>query len=259
MGPSFLPESLRTDKRFPGQDGYMTAYWAEDLAMMAKAMGEPSRARILVALMDARAWTATELAGCAGISKGTATTHLNHLVDVGLLDEVRQGRHRYVRLKNQSVADAVEALVRLSPSSGPEFPSTYRGRRHQHELQRARTCYQHLAGVLGVNLCVLWQSEGFISSGWELTAQGFAWAESIGLRLPTKPPRPLVRPCLDWTERLDHAAGVLPDLFTGHALSSGWLKRGSHPRSVVLTELGAGQLAGFGLADALGAGIGADL
>jgi len=69
----------------------MTAYWAEDLALIARAMGEASRARILVALMDARAWTATELAGCARISKGTATTHLNHLVDVGLWTKCARG------------------------------------------------------------------------------------------------------------------------------------------------------------------------
>ena len=237
----------------------MTAYWAEDLALIARAMGEASRARILVALMDARAWTASELACCAGISKGTATTHLNHLVDVGLLDEVRQGRHRYVRLKNQEVADAVEALVRLSPSAGPGVASTYRGVRHKQELQHGRTCYQHLAGAIGVKLTGLWQSQGFISSGWEVTVDGFDWAESIGLQLPTKAPRPLVRPCLDWTERVDHAAGVLPDLFTQHAFSCGWLKRGSHPRSVVLTPLGGRQLAGFGLELVLGAPVNAEL
>jgi len=250
---------LRADKLSAGQDSCMTSYWAEDLALIARAMGEASRARILVALMDARAWTASELAGCAGISKGTATTHLNHLVDVGLLDEVRQGRHRYVRLKNQDVADAIEAMVRLSPSPGPGVPSTYRGGRHKQELQHGRTCYQHLAGAMGVKLTALWQSHGFITPAWEVSGAGFDWAESIGLRLPDKPARPLVRPCLDWTERVDHAAGVLPDLFTQHALSSGWFKRGSHPRSVILTEPGAGQLAGFGLANALGASIRADL
>jgi len=237
----------------------MTAYWAEDLALIARAMGEASRARILVALMDTRAWTASELAACAGISKGTATTHLNHLVDVGLLDEVRQGRHRYVRLKNQDVADAVESLVRLSPSPGPGVPSTYRGRRHKQELQHGRTCYQHLAGVLGVQLSALWQAQGFITPAWEVSGAGFAWAESIGLRLPERPARALVRPCLDWTERVDHAAGVLPDLFTQHAFSCGWLKRGSHPRSVVLTPLGAGKLAGSGLPVALGAPVDTEL
>lgn len=237
----------------------MTAYWAEDLALIARAMGEASRARILIALMDARAWTASELAGCAGISKGTATTHLNHLVDVGLLDEVRQGRHRYVRLKNQDVADAVEALVRLSPSPGPGVPSTYRGGRHKQELQYGRTCYQHLAGAMGVQLAVFWQAQGFITPAWEVSGAGLAWAESIGLRLPDKPARALVRPCLDWTERVDHAAGVLPDLFAQHALSCGWLKRGSHPRSVVLTPLGGRQLAGCGLELVLGTPFDAEL
>jgi DNA-binding transcriptional ArsR family regulator len=237
----------------------MTTYWAEDLALMAKAMGEPSRARMLIALMDARAWTASELACCAGISKGTATTHLNHLVDVGLLDEVRQGRHRYVRLRNQDVADAIEALVRLNPSSGLEFPSTYRARTHAHELQHARTCYKHLAGALGVKLSAMWQTQGFITSGWEVTGAGLAWAEGIGLRMPQKPARALVRPCLDWTERMDHAAGVLPDLFTQHALACGWFKRGTHPRSITVTPLGAGQLEGLGLPLALGAAVGAAL
>lgn len=210
-------------------------------------MGDESRARILMALMDARARTATEMAECADISRGTATTHLNHLVGLGLLEEVRQGRHRYVRLKSADVADAIEALVRLSPQTGPQFPSTYRARKHELELQQGRTCYRHLAGVLGVRLQLELKKKGLVSPGWELTAAGREWACSLGIDLPENSTRALIRPCLDWTERVDHAAGLLPDLLVTTSLDHGWLKRGSHRRSIILTPQGAARFAQSGL------------
>lgn len=230
----------------------MAPYWAEELALTARAMGEESRARMLVALMDGRAWTAAEIAGSAGISRGTASTHLNHLVNAGLLVEVRQGRHRYVRLKSRDVADAIEALVRLSPGTTPAVPQSYLGHKHGQELRRGRTCYRHLAGALGVAVTRAWLEAGLISPDWTVTRAGLQWAESVGVRLPENPSRALSRPCLDWTERVDHAAGLLAEVFVENGLERRWLQRGTHPRSISLTAQGAGELRRSGLAIALG-------
>ena len=225
----------------------MPSQWAEDLASIAQAMGNASRATMLVALMDTRARTAAEMAASAGISRGTATAHLNQLVDAGLLEEVRQGRHRYVRLKNSAVAGAIEALIALAPPGRPAA-SSYREHKHDAELQHGRTCYGHLAGALGVALALDWRRAGLVTpTGLDLTDAGHAWSRSLGIELPAHPSRPLVRPCLDWTERLDHAAGILPDLLVTTALEHGWLRRGSHPRSIRLTAEGAQVFAREGL------------
>lgn len=201
---------------------------------------------MLLALLDARAWTAAELAECAGISRGTATTHLNHLANAGLLEEVRQGRHRYVRLKNTDVADAIEAMVRLSPRPGPVMPRNYQGHKHGQELKQGRTCYNHLAGSLGVAVTRQWLDQGIIGADWTLTSAGRLWAESAGLQLPGKPGRALARPCLDWTERVDHAAGLFAELFVQAALERRWLERGAHPRAIRLTAKGAEALERIG-------------
>ncbi|BCW17926.1 transcriptional regulator [Arthrobacter sp. NtRootA9] len=230
----------------------MAPYWAEDLALTAKAMGEESRARMLLALLDGRAWTAAELADCAGITRGTATTHLNHLAAAGLLEEVRQGRHRYVRLKNMDVADAIEAMVRLSPRSRPLMPRSYQGHKHGQELKQGRTCYRHLAGALGVAVTRQWRDQGIIGADWTLTGAGRLWADSAGLQLPEKPGRALARPCLDWTERVDHAAGLFAELFVQAALERRWLERGAHPRAIRLTAKGTEELQRVGLVVPLG-------
>ncbi|WP_026264971.1 MULTISPECIES: ArsR/SmtB family transcription factor [Micrococcaceae] len=232
----------------------MAPLWADDLALTARAMAEESRARMLISLMDARAWTAAELAESAGITRGTATVHLNKLTDAGLVEDVRQGRHRYVRLKNRNVADAVEALVRLSPHAEPVVPRSFRAQKHNHELQQGRTCYRHLAGALGVAVTRTWLDKGLLSSDWTVTGNGRAWARDVGMPLPENPTRALARPCLDWTERVDHAAGLFAELFAAGALDRGWLIRGSHPRSVRLTAFGSEELRRFGLGSALGQG-----
>ncbi|GAB3713391.1 ArsR/SmtB family transcription factor [Mariniluteicoccus flavus] len=169
-----------------------------DLAGVARALADESRATMAVALLDDRAWTAGELAAYAGIARSTASAHLDQLVAVGLVSELRQGRHRYLRLTDASVADAIEALAQLSGRERPAAPNLS-SQRVDAELRAGRTCYRHLAGALGLHLTEEWRRLGVVTEAWELTADGREWLSSLEVPDLGDTRRALVRPCLDWT------------------------------------------------------------
>ncbi|WP_017585417.1 ArsR/SmtB family transcription factor [Nocardiopsis ganjiahuensis] len=228
------------------------------LSRVAGLLADPTRARFCLALLDGRAWTAGELARQAGVAASTTTEHLNALVAGGLLEQVRQGRHRYVRLASPEVAELVERLAALAP--GPEpVPRSLRARTRQHRLAHARTCYDHLAGRLGVAVTEAMIGRGILadSQGLHLTPTGSAWVESVGLTVARGTRRPAVRPCLDWTERRFHLAGTLGAAFCSHALTAGWITRTATPRAVEVTPPGLeafGELLGITAGDLRGAG-----
>lgn len=226
--------------------GRMTTPAHPDLALVTRALADESRASMVLALLDGRAWTAGELASHAGVARSTASAHVDQLVAAGLVSELRQGRHRYVRLRDAQVADAVEALAALSPRVRPATASLS-GQRVDAALQAGRTCYRHLAGRLGVWLTDEWLRLEIVSDDWELTNVGRAWLDGVGVECPAAARRPLVRPCLDWTERREHVAGLAADGFAQHALDLGWLERRSHRRSVELTPAGCTALSASGL------------
>lgn len=210
------------------------------LASFAREVAEPSRASMLVALMDGRAWTVGELALQAGIARNTASEHIRRLVRAGLVSETRQGRHCYLRLAGPQIASAVESMS-LASQTRPAAQSL-RARKHDEELAAGRTCYRHLAGQLGVELLDGWLKAGYVTDEWGLTDAGRSWFARLSVDTRPDPRRELLRPCIDWTERRPHAAGILAERLAAASFEHNWVTRGSHPRAVRLTLSGEDHL-----------------
>jgi DNA-binding transcriptional ArsR family regulator len=219
-----------------------------DLAGLAGLLADDTRAAFCLALLDGRAWTAGELARHAGVAAPTATGHLNLLVAGGLLAQERQGRHRYVRLASAEVATLIENLAALAPPR-PAASRSLTTASRDRALARARTCYDHLAGALGVRITEAMTRRGLLDldRGLALTADGADWFAALGVCLPPAARRPLVRSCLDWTERRPHLAGAAGAALCGHAMTSRWITRIGTGRAVAVTDAGR---------DALGAHLG---
>ena len=210
-----------------------------DLAGRAGLLADGTRAAFCLALLDGRAWTAAELARHAGVAAPTATGHLNLLVAGGLLAEERQGRHRYVRLASDEVATLIEDLAALAPprEAAPRSLTTVT---RDRALARARTCYDHLAGTLGVQITEAMIRRGLLDldRGLALTGDGAQWFAARGIILPPASRRPLVRSCLDWTERRPHLAGAAGAAICGYAMENRWITRIGTGRAVALTDAG---------------------
>ncbi|WP_022890089.1 ArsR/SmtB family transcription factor [Agromyces italicus] len=210
-----------------------------DLSLPARLMGEPARAAMLVALLDGRALPAGELAAVARVSAATASAHLAKLIDGGLLRVRSLGRHRYFELAGPEVADAVESLQRL----GPRRPvSSYAQSATARRLAEARSCYDHLAGRVALELADRLVAERAIAP-LEAGAHGEVLATdgplARRLRLEEAPPpgrRPAVRGCLDWTERRAHLAGALGAHVLEVLLVDGWVARVPGDRSLRVTD-----------------------
>lgn len=221
---------------------------AQHLARRAALLADPTRATICLALLDGRAWTATEIAQHAGVALSTASEHLSMLVSGGMLAESRQGRHRYLRLAGPEVAQLLEDLA------GPPEPSVgLRKVRVAQRLAAARTCYDHLAGDLGVDIHRALLERGLLSAG-GVTDTGHDWfAELLGPRaLEPGTNRPLARQCLDWTRRAPHLGGVLGAALASHFIDQRWVIRSATDRSVTVSP--SGQQALLGLLDLDAAG-----
>ncbi|WP_405474686.1 ArsR/SmtB family transcription factor [Streptomyces canus] len=213
---------------------------APQLARLAALIADETRAACLLALLDGRAWTAGELARHAGVAASTLSEHLGKLVAGGLLTEERQGRHRYVRLADARVAHLVEDLAaQVSPDAVPR-PRNLRESSAGSAMARGRTCYDHLAGRLGIAVTDALTSRQLLrqDSGFALTDAGLAWFEATGIPLDRKGRRPLARACLDWTERRPHLAGVAGAALCRHALAEGWCVRIGSERAVKVTATG---------------------
>ncbi|MGW4724545.1 ArsR/SmtB family transcription factor [Streptomyces sp. NPDC004291] len=213
---------------------------ASDLAAFAALFADESRAAFLLALLDGRAWTAGELARHAGVAPSTASEHLGKLVGGGLLAEERQGRHRYVRLAGPGIAHLVEELAARSGPAVPERPRSLREASAGEAMARGRTCYDHLAGRLGIAITEALTARGLLrqDAGFALTDRGLAWFGEQGIALVRKGRRPVARGCLDWTERRPHLAGVAGAALCRHALDAGWCVRIGSGRAVKVTPAG---------------------
>lgn len=196
----------------------------EELAGWARMLADGTRATVCLALLDGRAWTATELARLAKVSRPTISEHLNLLVAGGLLTEVRQGRHRYMTLAGPETAELIEGLAALAPRR-TEVANSLSAVSKRDAFARARTCYDHLAGKLGVALADAMTARGLIdwSDGIALTSEGQAWLEDLGVKVEVRRGRPAVRSCLDVTERRPHLAGAIGAALCSHALHQGWV------------------------------------
>ncbi len=216
-------------------------------AEVAALAGDPARANMLHALMDGRALTATELACSAGITPQTASGHLSQLLTAGLLTVEKQGRHRYHRLASPAVAQMMESIMQVASKSDGSRPALVVGPRDV-ALRTARTCYDHLAGRLGVAVADAMVTGGHVELGSDaglVTDSGIALLDRLGIDVDAaqtragKPTRRLLcRPCLDWSERRPHLAGVVGAALLAHYLAHGWLCRIDATRAVALTPKG---------------------
>ncbi|MCP3099661.1 winged helix-turn-helix domain-containing protein [Myxococcus sp. K15C18031901] len=207
-----------------------------DLAHIASLIGDPTRAGMLARLLEGPARTAGELAREAGISPQTASGHLARLLDGGLLRVEVQGRHRYYRLAHADVARALEALNVLVPQRASPV-------RVPEPLRFARTCYDHLAGTLGVALAEGLERRGYLEAeedGYALTPEGTRFVARLGVDTQSlaKGRRTLARRCLDWSERRAHVGGALGAALTERLFTLRWIARRPEGRGVRLTVEG---------------------
>ena len=221
-----------------------------DIAAAAALLSEPARAALILAVIEEGPLSATDLAGRAGIAPSTASEHLARLVAGGFLATNKAGRHRYYRLADPAVADAVEALALVAPQ--PAVRSLREATRGQL-IRYARTCYDHLAGQVGVALAHSLERERALirrNGSYVLGPKAKARFATLGIDLAQLEGqrRPLVRSCLDWSERELHVAGALGAALTARLFELSWIRRRDGNRSVAFTEEGRERLKGeFGL------------
>lgn len=218
-------------------------------AEIGSLVGEPTRASMMVALMDGRALTATELSAIAGVTPQTASSHLAQLVAAGLLAVERQGRHRYHRLATPAIARMVEGMMAVAAESKAARRPVRTGPKDL-EMRRARTCYDHLAGRVAVAIADTLVARGEIDlsvDGGALTERGKAFFDAMGLDVNASLPqgrgqRVFCRPCLDWSERRVHIAGVVGASLLCHMTDRDWLRRNEGSRVIAITPAGRRKL-----------------
>jgi DNA-binding transcriptional ArsR family regulator len=229
-----------------------------NIAFPAALIGDPVRAGILMALCDGRAHPATALARALRVSAQSASNHLARLVAGGLLTVEREGRHRYYRLSRPEVATALEALGCLAPATR-QLDSTLSPQARL--LRFGRSCYDHLAGQLGVAIADCLEDRRYLlvprddsklfltghPKHYALTDAGRQWFADLGIDTQTvsRGRRVLARRCLDWTERQHHLAGALGAALFSRLLELDWLRRGRTSRTVEVTAAGAGCFARY--------------
>ena len=211
-----------------------------DIATLAALLGDPARANMLTALCAGQALTAGELAREAGVTAQTASSHLSKLSTGGLVEGRKQGRHIYYALTGPEVAGVIEALIGLAARTGH---TRVRTGPKEPALRRARVCYDHLAGDLGVAMLDSLTTRGMIVGSGEtlvLTQKGEAFVTALGLDLPTlaRLRRPLCKGCLDWSVRRSHLAGALGAALLSRFYGLGWAAREPGTRIVSFSPRG---------------------
>ena len=239
-----------------------------DIAKVAALLADPARTKILLALGDSRALSASVLSDEAGVSPSTASSHLKKLLEGGFLAVERHGRHRYYRLAGPHVAELLEALARVAPPA--PVKSLREGTRAQ-AVRFARTCYDHLAGRLGTELMAAMLERGLLEGGdgrfdparaeadrlsapgWDvdyrLTERGVEELARFGVDVRELPRRRrLIRYCVDWSEQRHHLSGAAGRALAARLLELRWIRRADAGRAVFVTDLGRRELsANFGI------------
>jgi DNA-binding transcriptional ArsR family regulator len=209
-----------------------------DIAAAAALLAEPARAALVVALTEHEALPASALASRAGIAPSTASEHLRRLLDGGFVVARKNGRHRYFSLAGPGVADAVEALARVAPQQPVR---SLREATKSDLIRDARTCYDHLAGRLGVALAAALERERVVvrrNGDYELGPHAQACCARLGIDLGELQAqrRPVLRACLDWSERELHVAGALGAALANRFFELGWIRRRPGNRSVEVLD-----------------------
>jgi DNA-binding transcriptional ArsR family regulator len=214
------------------------------LSGIAALMGDPARAAMLSLLMDGRAHTASDLALAAGVTAQTASGHLARMVDGSLLSARAEGRNRFYRLASPEVAHAIESLMALAGTRAPPASKTAAWRRDP-DLRFCRTCYDHLAGQVGIAVTDALTQAGHLepkgARDWHLTDSGEAFCQRLGVDLAgarRTGSRHFARQCLDWSERRPHVAGALGAAIADTFFKRGWAERLRRSRTVRLTDSG---------------------
>ena len=210
------------------------------IAEAASLIGDPARANMLIALLDGRARTVTELALAGRVAQSTTSGHLAKLLQGRLVSVTSSGRHRYYRLASPAVADVLESLMAVAidgpPRHRPRSPCS-------EPMARARTCYDHLAGKLGVGLAQSFEDRALIhlsDEGGVITDSGRILLDHLGIELQSqKRARPLCRACLDWSERRWHIGGAVGAALATRCFELGWTERQPDSRAVTITLPGA--------------------
>lgn len=215
------------------------------ISSVGELIGEPARTTILISLLDGNSLSAGELARLAGISAQSASAHLSKLVDGGLLLWQNNGRHRYYKITSSEVVHALEALGAIATLPRPT--ATFRSRQ-DIDISHARSCYDHLAGHIAVELTKALQNFKVIrTSGpqdYKLGPKGLAWFADLGIDALAlaRSRRTFARRCLDWTERQPHLAGALGAALFSRMLDAGWIARRRGTRALRITHRGASEL-----------------
>ncbi|SFL23464.1 transcriptional regulator, ArsR family [Pseudovibrio ascidiaceicola] len=208
------------------------------LDIIGAALADSSRSRILCEMMDGRAFTNKELACAAKISAQTASVHLKQLQAAGLTSSIRSGRCVYHRIASEDVACVLEALAGLSPTD-----HLHRAKMPEANTLRARSCYNHIAGRLGVLITNRLVALGILRIQGEVVAidtAGEAFFNKLEIDVPnlSTSKKPTVKLCLDWTERRHHISGPLATALMEKALKMNWLERHGGSRALAITTLG---------------------
>jgi len=214
------------------------------VAEIGALVGDPARANMLAALLDGRALTAKELAERAGVAPQTTSGHLSKLVTAGLIEMTRQGRRRYHRLASPEIAQMLESMMNVAGAQiAREGARPGRIGPADQALRAARTCYDHLAGRLAVDLADAMAAHGQVELGLEggvLTEAGRTFLEAFGVDLESERQsrRAFCRPCLDWSERRPHLAGAVGAALMRRTLELSWIRRLEGTRAVMVTPKG---------------------
>ncbi len=213
---------------------------APQMAEVAALVGDPARANILCALLGGRALTATELSYAASVSPQTTSGHLGKLLAARLLVVVKQGRHRYYRLAGQHVGQMLESIMNVALTGPPRFQPKSK---LDDKLRQARTCYDHIAGVLGVRLTERLTERDFVilsDEAGEVTPAGADFLAKLGVDLSAARTKRRVfcRPCLDWTERRAHIGGAVGAALASRCFELKWIERVRDTRALAITPAG---------------------
>jgi DNA-binding transcriptional ArsR family regulator len=213
------------------------------IAEIGALVGDPTRVAMLQALMDGRALTASELAQAAGVTPQTASSNLAQLGAASLVSVTKQGRHRYHKLSTPQIAALLESLMVVA--SGATSPKPRIGPRDAR-LRLARTCYDHMAGWLGVSLADTLAARSWIEivdDAALVTSEGLHQLAALGINVEATASggvraKPLCRPCLDWRERRSHLAGRLGAELCKHGLQKDWIRKRTGTRALEVTPSG---------------------
>lgn len=215
----------------------MNANANSNVAIIASLVSEPSRAAILTVLLDGRFHTAGELAYAAGIKPQTASFHLAKMVDANVVHVDKQGRHRYYGIRDQEVAHTMETLLTIAP---PLKVKSFKQSTEDKALRYARTCYDHIAGNVGVQLADSLKNLGILSEEFIVTEKGIQFFQSfhVDLHQIKKKRRSFCHKCLDWSERRHHIGGALGNALLERLLELNWVERMPKTRAIKITPKG---------------------